>query len=99
MTKQILFVDVVSNENLSDKVVIFKEDTHEKKREHFYWENYQDKNGKHLEELRSIKLRDLEDKHLKRLCYFTLKGFPPYINELMVDEYNYRIDNGLSKGK
>lgn len=35
MTKQILFVDVVSNENLSDKVVIFKEDTHEKKREHF----------------------------------------------------------------
>lgn len=34
--REVLFMDVISNEGLSDRVVIFKDDPHEKKREHFY---------------------------------------------------------------
>lgn len=93
-TRDILFVDILTNENLSGRVVIYKDDSHELKREHFYWENMQDKDGNTLPSPRYIKLKDLELAHLKRLCYFTLKGFPPYVNQLMVDEYNYRIDKG-----
>lgn len=92
--REVLSVDVLTNESISDRIVIYKDDTHERKREHFYWENVQDKNGKLLPSARYIKLKDLELSHLKRLCYFTLKGFPPYVNQLMVDEYNYRIDKG-----
>jgi hypothetical protein len=89
-----LFVDMFTNESPSDRIVIYKDDTHERKREHFYWESCMDKNGKHLPSPVYIKLKDLELAHLKRLCYFTLKGFPPYVNDLIVAEWNYRIDRG-----
>ena len=92
-TREPLFVDMFTNESPSDRIVIYKDDTHERKREHFYWESKMDKKGNTLPSPTYIKLKDLELAHLERLCYFTLKGFPTYVNELMVDEWNYRIDN------
>lgn len=93
-TREPLFVDMFTNESPSDRIVIYKDDPHERKREHFYWESCMDKSGNMYLSPCYLKLKDLELAHLKRLCYFTLKGFPPYVNHLMVDEYNYRIDKG-----
>ena len=92
-TREPLFVDMFTNESPSDRIVIYKDDSHERKREHFYWESKMDKSGNSLSSPIHIKLKDLELAHLKRLCYFTLKGFPLYVNQLIVDEWNYRVDN------
>lgn len=93
-TREVLFVDMFTNESTSDRIVIYKDDSHELKREHFYWESKMDKSGNSLPSPIYIKLKDLELAHLQRLCYFTLKGFPAYVNQLMVDEWNYRVDKG-----
>ncbi|AGH32115.1 hypothetical protein VPHG_00048 [Vibrio phage 11895-B1] len=79
----------------SHRVLFYETNTHEEIRGKFIWEQHQDKNGKPLEEVRYILLKDLDKKHLKRLCYFTLKGFPEVVNKWLLDEWNYRIDNGL----
>lgn len=89
--REILFIDNFSSEN---SVIIYKDDSHERKREHFYWESWMDKNGNTYLSPCYIKLKDLELAHLKRLCHFTLKRFPPYVNQLMGDEWNYRIEKG-----
>jgi len=72
---------------------VYTDDPHDKIREHFAWGRNYDKNGKKLPQTEYILLKDLEDDHVKTLCYYTLKGFPAKINKVFVDEWNIRVDN------
>jgi hypothetical protein len=71
---------------------LYTDDPHEKIREEFIWGRNFDKNGKKLPQTEYIALKDLEDGHLESLCYFTLKGYPAKINQVLVNEWNYRIE-------
>ncbi|AUR86413.1 hypothetical protein NVP1084O_206 [Vibrio phage 1.084.O._10N.261.49.F5] len=74
-------------------LAVYTTDPHEKIREEFVWGRNMDKKGKTLVQTEYLKLKDLEDDHVKTLCYFTLKGYPDKINKVFVDEHNWRIDN------
>ncbi|AOQ26747.1 hypothetical protein [Vibrio phage S4-7] len=73
----------------------FSEDDHSNIREDFEWTRRIGKNKKLLEEPQVTKLKDLSNNHVESLCYFTVRGFPDFINKVFVDEHNYRIDNNI----
>lgn len=75
-----------------NRIILYTDDPHEKIREHFIWQRNFDKNGKQLPQPEMILLKDLDDDHLKTLCYFTMTGYPAKINQVFINEYNYRID-------
>ena len=83
-----------SDEEFKD-LSLYSDDPHEKIREDFIWGRNFGKNGKKLPQAEYIALKDLEDDHLESLCYFTLKGYPAKINQVLVNEWNYRIEEGL----
>lgn len=74
---------------------VYADDDHSIIREDFEWVRRMDKNKKLLEEPQILKLKDLSNNHVESLCYFTVKGFPDFINKVFVDEHNYRIDNNI----
>lgn len=71
---------------------IYSDDPHEVIRKGFTWTSIYDKNGKLLDNPEVRFLKDLDDKHVETLCYYTLKGYPEKINKVFVDEFNYRKD-------
>lgn len=73
-------------------LTIYTDDPHSIIRELFTWGSIYDAKGKPLKEIVFRKLKDLDNKHIKVLCYFTLKGYPEKINKVFVDEHNYRLD-------
>lgn len=73
---------------------LYTDDDHKVIRENFTWTRTLDKNKNLLPEPEVILLKDLDNDHVKTLCYFTTKGYPDFINKVFVDEHNYRIDNG-----
>lgn len=81
--------------NPSNRILFYESDTHEDIRNKFVWERKLSKNKTLLREPEYILLKDLTNEHLERLCYFTLKGWHPFVNKCMVDEWNYRIDNNI----
>lgn len=70
-------------------LAVFSDDPHEKIREHFKWGRCMGKDGNSIP-LEFILLKDLDDGHIKALVDYTSKGYPDYINKVMVDEFNYR---------
>ena len=83
-----------SDEEYTD-LSVYTDDTHEIIREAFKWTRNFDKNGKRLEKSEQRLLKELSNDHVENLCYFTVKGYPDFINKVFVDEHNYRIDNEL----
>lgn len=83
-----------SDEEFSD-LTVYADDDHSLIREHFEWTRRMDKNKKMLPEPQILKLKDMSNDHIETLCYFTVKGYPDFINKIFVDEHNYRIDHGI----
>ena len=71
---------------------VYADDPHETIREHFTWTSTMDKNKKPLKTPVVKKLKELDDDHVETLCYFTLRGYPSFINQVFVDEHNYRLE-------
>lgn len=93
MNNNIIYVDASLP---SDRIIFRDIDSHEDIRNKFVWERRQSESGKLLPEIERILLKDLSNKHLKTLCYFTLEGWHPFVNQCMIDEWNYRIENNIA---
>lgn len=85
--------------HLDNRIIFWETDTHEDIRNKFVWEQRQDSKGKPLATPKLLLLKEISNKHLKTLCYFTLKGWHPFVNKVMIDEWNYRIDNKIIVGE
>ena len=83
-----------SDEEFTD-LSVYSDDPHETIREAFKWTRNFDKNGKRLQKSEQRLLKELSNDHIESLCYFTVKGYPDFINKVFVDEHNYRIDNNI----
>lgn len=77
---------------------VYVGDPHELIRERFTWGRNTDKRGILLPEIVLMKLKDLSNGHLENLCSFTSEGYPTFINQVFLDEWNYRIDEGIEVG-
>lgn len=83
-----------SDEEFKD-LTVYTDDDHSLIREHFEWTRRMDKNKKMLSEPQILKLKDMSNDHIENLCYFTVRGYPDFINKVFVDEHNYRIDHEI----
>lgn len=76
-------------------LAVYSDDSHEKIREAFKWTRNYNKKGKPLKKSEQRLLKEVSNDHVENLCYFTVRGYPDFINKIFVDEYNYRIDNNI----
>lgn len=83
-----------SDEEYTD-LSVYADDDHSVIREDFEWTRRMGKNKNLLGEPQVMKLKDLSNNHVESLCYFTVRGYPDFINKVFVDEHNYRIDNNI----
>lgn len=76
-------------ENLTITTDSSIEDIHE----FFVWGRNMDADGNRLPETEYVLLKDITDGHLEALVECTKNGYPPYINEIMIREKEYRDEN------